>query len=73
MSTLTKIICNNFAGIKRVVSDFSSSQITASDLQNVELFFTGVNSGVGIRTMRGNTALLSLGSSDEKIINIFQQ
>ena len=72
MSTLTKIICNNFAGIKRVVSEFSSSQITASDLQNVELFFTGINSGVGIRTMKGNTSLLTLGSGDEKIINIFQ-
>lgn len=72
MSTLTKIVCNNFAGIKRVVSDFSSTQITASDLQNVELFFTGVNSGVGIRTMKGNTALLTLGSNDEHIINIFQ-
>lgn len=72
MSTHTKIICNNFAGIKRVCSDFSSSQITASDLQNVELFHTGVNSGIGIRTMKGNTALLTLGSTDENIINIFQ-
>lgn len=72
MSTSTKIICNNFAGIKRVVSDFSSSQITASDLQNVELFFTGVNSGVGIRTMKGNTALLTIGSEEENIVNIFQ-
>lgn len=72
MSTCTKIICNNFAGIKRVVSEFSSSQITASDLQNVELFFTGVNSGVGIRTMKGNTSALTLGSEEENIINIFQ-
>lgn len=72
MSTLTKIICNNFAGIKRVVSEFSSSQITASDLQNVELFFTGINSGVGIRTMKGNTSLLTIGSEDENIVNIFQ-
>lgn len=72
MSTHTKIICNNFAGIKRVCSDFCSSQITASDLQNVELFHTGVNSGIGIRTMKGNTALLTLGSTDENIINIFQ-
>ena len=72
MSSITKILCNNFAGIKRVCSDFSSSQITASDIQNVELFNTGVNSGVGIRSMKGNTALLTLGSDDEKIINIFQ-
>lgn len=72
MSTVTNIICNNFAGIKRVVSDFSSSQITASDLQNVELFFTGINSGVGIRTMKGNKAVLTIGSAGENIINIFQ-
>ena len=52
MSSITKILCNNFAGIKRVCSDFSSSQITASDIQNVELFNTGVNSGVGIRSMK---------------------
>ncbi len=72
MSILNNITCNNFAGIKRVSSDFSSTQITASDLQNVELFHTGVNSGVGIRTMKGNTEFLTLGSQNEHIINIFE-
>ena len=65
------LLCNNFGGIRRVSSSFSSSLITASDIQNVELFDTGINSGVGIRTMKGNTSVLNL-PDDEKIINIFK-
>lgn len=72
MITSTKILSNNFAGIKRVCSEFSSNQITATDLQNVELFFTGINSGVGIRTMKGNSEFLTIKNQNEKIINIFQ-
>jgi len=73
MSTCNNsLLCNNFAGIKRINSVFSSSMISASDMQNVELFNTGVNSGVGIRTMKGNKSVLALENSSEKIINIFQ-
>ena len=39
----TSLICNNFSGINRNDSQFSSSIITASDMQNVELFSTENN------------------------------
>ena len=71
MSTSEKsLLCNNFEGIKRIDSAFSSSSITASDMQNVELFDTGINSGVGIRNMQGNEAVIEL--EDETIINAFE-
>ncbi|MCD8378547.1 MAG: hypothetical protein LUB59_07150 [Candidatus Gastranaerophilales bacterium] len=66
------LLCNNFAGIKRINSSFSSSVISASDIQNVELFNTGINSGVGIRKMKGNEAVLILENSSERIINAFE-
>ena len=44
----TTLICNNFSGINRSNSTFSSGIITAEDMQNVELFSTEVNAGVGI-------------------------
>lgn len=73
MSTITSsLLCNNFGGINRINSSFSPLGITASDMQNVELFDTGLNSGVGIRTMKGNTAVLSLLDDDEKIIDIYE-
>ena len=50
----TSLICNNFSGINRSNSNFSCDVITASDIQNVELFPTETNSGVGIRTSNGN-------------------
>ena len=56
----TALICNNFSGINRSSSVYSSSVITASDMQNVELFATEVNSGVGIRTSKGNVSVCSL-------------
>ena len=46
--------------------------LSASDLQNVELFNTGINSGVGIRTTKGNTAVCKSIPTDEKIINLFE-
>ncbi len=67
----TNLICNNFSGIKRQESVFSSKEITASDLQNVELFSTNSNSGVGIRTVKGNVSVCGLLPEDEKVINIF--
>ncbi len=68
----TALICNNFSGINRSSSVYSSSLITASDIQNVELFATEVNSGVGIRTAKGNSAVCDMIPADERVINIFE-
>ena len=68
----TTLVCNNFAGINRTSSTYSSSIVTASDIQNVELYSTGVNSGVGIRTAKGNIAVCDIIPSDEIVINIFE-
>ena len=59
MSTSTSLVCNKFGGIRRVVSSFSDNQITCSDCQNVELFYTGVNGGIGVRSAKGNTSITS--------------
>ena len=68
----TTLISNNFSGINRTSSVYSSSVITASDIQNVELYSTEINSGVGIRTSKGNVSVCSLIPSGEEVINIFQ-
>lgn len=68
----TSLICNNFSGINRNLSQYSSSIITASDMQNVELFSTENNSGVGIRTANGNIAISDSIPENEKVINIFE-
>ena len=68
----TELICNNFSGINRTSSIYSSSLITASDVQNVELYATGVNSGVGIRTAKGNVSICSSIPEGERIINIYE-
>ncbi len=68
----TSLICNNFSGINRTSSIYSSTVVTASDIQNVELFSTGVNSGVGIRTTRGNIAVCNDIPDGETVINIFE-
>ena len=65
------LICNNFSGINRSKAVFNSSVITASDMQNVELYSTEINSGVGIRTADGNTAA-GLVPSGEIVVNIFE-
>ena len=67
-----KLICNNFSGINRTSSIFGEGIITASDVQNVELFSTEVNSGVGIRTALGNVAVSESVPEGETIINIFE-
>jgi len=71
MST-TSLFCNKFGGICKQDATFSSKKITASDMQNVELFNTGINSGVGIRTAKGNIIVCDLIPEGEKIVNIFQ-
>ncbi len=68
----TQLICNNFSGINRTSSIYSSAVITASDIQNVELYSTGVNSGVGIRTAKGNASIYNNIPDDENVINIFE-
>ena len=68
----TKLICNNFSGINRTSSIYSSSLVTAVDVQNVELYSTGVNSGVGIRTSKGNTAVCEIIPTGEVVVNIFE-
>ncbi len=73
MDTYTNtILSNNFVGIRRQHSSFSNSFISASDIQNVELFNTGVNSGIGIRTMKGNESVFKFEDESEKIINVFE-
>lgn len=66
------ILTNRFLGIKRIDTSFSSSAITSSDLQNVEMFDTGVNSGIGIRNMKGNEKDFEFENPNEKVINMFQ-
>lgn len=68
----TKLLCNNFSGLNRNSSIFSSSVITASDIQNVELYATQKNAGIGIRTSKGNVAVCNLIPDDEEVINIFE-
>lgn len=68
----TSLICNNFSGINRNNSLYSSSMITASDMQNVELFSTENNSGVGIRTSNGNIAVSDFIPEGEIVVNIFE-
>ena len=69
---VASLICNNFSGINRSSSVFSASKITASDMQNVELFATEVNSGVGIRTSKGNVSVCDLIPEKETVINIYE-
>lgn len=68
----TNLICNNFSGINRTSAVCSSEVVTATDMQNVELYSTGVNSGVGIRTTKGNVSVCDSIPNDETVINIFE-
>lgn len=69
MSTTTSLVSNNFGGIRKKETLFSEGKITCSDCQNVELFFTGLNSGVGIRTANGNKSV-SRYVSDETVVEL---
>lgn len=70
MSATTSLINYNFGGIRRKDSSFSESKITCSDCQNVELFFTNLNSGVGIRTASGNTSITAYEDENGNIANL---
>lgn len=72
MTTVTQLICNNFGGIRQKNAVFSADLITAQDIQNVELYYTGINNGVGIRTTKGNISVNDTLVGTEKIINIFE-
>ena len=67
----SSLFCNNFSGLNRSSSIFSSSVITASDIQNEELFSTEINSGVGLRTSSGNIEVSALIPTGDKDMNIF--
>lgn len=70
MSTITSLINYNFGGIRRKDSVFSGEKITCSDCQNVELFFTKLNSGVGIRTAKGNKSVTEYIDANNEIQNL---
>ncbi len=70
---MNKIICNRFGGVRQVNPAFSNEVITASDMQNVELYFTGINNGVGIRTQKGNVNITAdLIPEGETVVNVFE-
>lgn len=56
-STTTELSCSNFTGIKTKDALFSSEVISCSDCQNVELYNTNQNQGVGVRVAKGNRPL----------------
>lgn len=72
MSTLTQLICRNFGGIREKNAVFTEEMISAQDIQNVELYFTGINNGVGIRTMKGNDSINNELFGDMRIVEIFE-
>ena len=72
MSHITQLLCNRFGGIRERNACFSDEIITAQDLQNVELYDTGINGGVGIRTAKGNKSINNELVGDMSIIKIFE-
>ncbi len=72
VTKIASLMCNKFGGIRRINATFSNEFISASDMQNVELFNTGINSGVGIRTAKGNIEICNSIPSDEKVIGAFE-
>lgn len=73
MSITTSLICNKFGGIRRKNAIFSVDLITASNLENIELYDTGINGGVGIRTANGNIDISGDAfPANEEIINVFE-
>lgn len=64
-------ICDRYGGIRQKTAQFSENVITCSDMQNVELFYTGVNNGVGIRTTKGQQRIKDF-PNGERAVNIFE-
>ena len=71
MSSIVQLLCNNFGGIRERNASFSSDKITAQDVQNVELYYTGANNGIGIRTVKGNVSINSELVGTARIIKLF--
>lgn len=72
-SERTQLLCNNFTGIKRKEAIFSSDCISCSDCQNIELYYTNQNNGVGIRTSSGNRPVIdTLLDGSYKIYGMFE-
>lgn len=80
-STIVSLSNRTFGGIRRKDSCFDSNKITCSDCQNVELYFTDANAGVGLRTSKGNTSVTTsivngkvneLIPATEEVIEIFE-
>lgn len=72
-STTTSLINYNFGGIRRKDSAFSDEKITCSDCQNVELFFTKLNSGVGIRNSNGNKSITEYTDLNDELQNLIPE
>lgn len=68
---VVNFICDRFGGIRQKNAQFTDKVITCSDMQNVELYFTGLNSGVGIRTVKGQNGLIDF-PIGERGVNIFE-
>lgn len=68
---VVNFICNKFAGLRENKAYFTSDIITANDITNIELFYTGINGGVGIRTAKGNVSIANI-PENERIVNIFK-
>lgn len=68
---VVNFICNKFGGIRQKTAQFTDKVISCSDMQNVELYFTGLNSGVGIRTAKGQKGLIPL-PDGERVVNLFE-
>lgn len=73
MSEVTSLINYNFGGIRRKDSSFSDAKITCSDCQNVELFFTNLNAGVGVRTANGNRSITRYTDDEGNILNLIPE
>lgn len=81
-STTVSLVSKTFGGIRRKNSSFDNAIITCSDCQNIELFFTDANAGVGLRTAKGNKSattykdangnIQELISDNEEVIEIFE-
>ena len=72
MAVVTNLLCNRFGGIRENNAFFTSDIITAQDIQNIELYFTGLNNGVGIRTAKGNISINDDLAGTAKIVKIFE-
>lgn len=67
---MVSFITNRFGGIREKSAYFSPKIITAKNIVNVELFKTGDNNGIGIRTSKGHTSIVAL-PDGERVVSIF--